>query len=117
MPNKEQELLTDKLDRPDREKIARVLASMDNFPYDDLKEKDTSFNEGNPTQSHYIRRADQILALIPTEEEIRRAVTEEIRRELGKLILSDNIEAKSGTINYQEWQTFWEKYGVKEQEK
>jgi len=46
-----------------REKIAKTLASMDNFRYEDLKEKATSFNEGSPTQSYYLRRADEILSL------------------------------------------------------
>ena len=69
----------------DREKIARKLASMDNRPFDDIKEITTSlFDEA--TQSHYLRRADEILALIGIsvvrEAELRRDEREKIIAEL-----------------------------------
>ena len=41
-------------------KIARKLASMDNTPFDELKEHATSFNE-SPTQAHYLRRAKAVI--------------------------------------------------------
>ncbi len=53
----------------------------------------------------------QIKAEHLIKTEARKAVTQEIKNELGKLILSDNAEAKSGVINYQEWQDFWESHG------
>jgi len=40
---------------------ARKLSEMDNYPFDDLKDTATSFNEGNPTKSHYLRRAKAVL--------------------------------------------------------
>ena len=36
-----------------REKFARKLAEMDNFPFDDLREKTTTLFDG-ATQSHYL---------------------------------------------------------------
>ena len=50
-----------------KEQVARELASMDNCPFDDLKEKTTTLFDG-ATQSHYLRRADQILALSGTTD-------------------------------------------------
>ena len=53
-----------RLDRPElREDIAKTLASMDNWRYEDLPVKDKSFTDG-VTQSHYLRRADQLLQLL-----------------------------------------------------
>ena len=41
--------------------VARKLSELDNYSFDDLKDTETSFNEGNPTKSHYLRRAKAIL--------------------------------------------------------
>ena len=47
-----------------QEDIAKELAKMDDWNYDSLKEKATCITDGN-TQSTYLRRADQILQLLP----------------------------------------------------
>ena len=59
---------TDKVIDDAREKIAQKLASMDNWRFDDLKEHSTSFNEGAPTKDHYIRRANEVLAISGTTD-------------------------------------------------
>ncbi len=48
--------------------IARVLASMDNWRYDDLRATDISFTDG-VTQSHYLRRAKAVLSLFNEEKQ------------------------------------------------
>ncbi len=50
-----------------KEQVARKLSLMDNYPFDDLKEHATGFNEGNPTQAHYLRRAQEVINLFKAE--------------------------------------------------
>ena len=68
-----------------KEQVARKLSAMDNFPFDDLKEHATGFNEGNPTQAHYLRRAQEVINLF--------------KAEVDKLTVIDNVEMDKAIHN------------------
>ena len=102
----------ERLDRPNREKIANILGKHDIEHYHRIIPRNC-----------YLEIADLILVLMPDEKEIKRAVAEEIKRELEKLCADSEAtitfirkrDGKAGVeickiIIVSDWHTFWERY-------
>ena len=117
IPIIKQSLEAERLDRPElRKKIEAILEpTLDRLYHQDLPEG--KYEEVAIKASIGMLKSNlttQILALIPDEEEIRKAVTEEIKRELEKNCRGYEDRTVGQLMGSSFYRDFWERRGVDE---